>query len=210
MGASAPIRNIIFDLGGVIIDLDIPSAQEALTRLGIPTSYTDYSCELSNDLFLRYETGRLTTDRLREELRLISGATFSDEAFDRAWCKMLSGLPAKRVELLHRLNTEYRTFLLSNTSPLHALQFEHMFMDSAGIPMKDCFEKRYYSFETGLHKPDAASFMHIVSEKGIVPEETLFIDDTLPNIQAAARLGFRVIHLSNGMDITDPDLFASS
>ena len=60
MGASAPIRNIIFDLGGVIIDLDIPLAQEALTRLGIPASFTDYSCELSNDLFLRYETGRLT------------------------------------------------------------------------------------------------------------------------------------------------------
>ncbi|MFZ5939777.1 MAG: HAD family hydrolase [Bacteroidota bacterium] len=206
MQAANQIRNIIFDLGGVIIDLDIPRTKNALVELGIPAALAEYSCNLTNDLFYAYETGKISSEQLRDEFRRLSGASFSDHDFDEAWCSMLLSLPEERVTLLERLNKEYRVFLLSNTSAIHALRFETMFLESAGIAMKDCFEKRYYSFETGLHKPDAEAFRLIVKEKGITPEQTLFIDDTLNNVKAAEALGFSTIHLRPGMQITELSL----
>ncbi len=207
MTATAPIRNIIFDLGGVLIDIDIPRTESALQKLGIPAELSSYSCALTNELFLRYEMGTITSDQLRQELREMSGAAFSDEAFDQAWCAMLLGIPADRVHLLHRLNKEYRVFLLSNTSEIHSRQFERMFLESAGLAMSDCFEKRYYSFETGLHKPEAEAFMLILRENGLNAEECLFIDDTKPNVLAAEALGIKALHLEPGMQLTGLALF---
>jgi len=203
MSALHPFHNIIFDFGGVIIDIDISRTQKALIRLGLPAEMVSYSGNLAHGLFLRYETGIISTEDLRNELRRTSGASFSDKEFDRAWCAMLIGIPSGRIKLLEELNRNYRVFLLSNTSPLHAAQFEKFFLKSAGVPMNTCFEKRYYSHETGLYKPDPEAFLSLTRDSGILPQETLFIDDSKPNTVAAEALGFQTIYLKPGVTVTE-------
>lgn len=203
MKASAPLHNIIFDLGGVIIDLDIPRTQQALAALGVPDELLDYSCSETSVLFRNYESGLISSNDFRDKMRQRSGLNFSDEVFDEAWSKMLVGVNPETIDLLLKLKKTHRIFLLSNTSPIHALRFEDFFMKTAGVRMADCFEKRYYSFETGLHKPDPEAFLLILKENRLLAKECLFIDDTEPNVKAAEALGFNTLLLKPGMQLNE-------
>lgn len=189
------IRNILFDLGGVVLDIDVQATLRQFYEMGFPPDLLQYPLNMSTDLFYRYETGRLDTESFRNAIRKKTGLGFTDRSFDKAWNAMILGIPAERTRLIRRLGERYDLYMLSNTSELHVQVFEQMYLESAGIRMEDAFKKLYYSYRIGCHKPDHEAWEYVVRDAGITPEETLFLDDNIHNIKASQELGFRAIHI---------------
>ena len=194
--AQAPnIKNILFDLGGVILDINVQATLKGFYELGFPAELMQYPHSMTSDLFFKYETGKLDTNEFRNEIRRVAGIEMSDEAFDKAWNAMLLRIPAERTNLLKTLTTRYDLYMLSNTSALHTPVFERMYKDASGISMHEAFTKIYYSYEIGYHKPDAEAWEYVIKDAGILAEETLFLDDNIQNIKASQELGFNAIHV---------------
>ncbi len=188
-------RNILFDLGGVIVDINVQATFRAFYELGFPADLMQYPHAMSTDLFFRYETGKLDTDQFRDAIRKSTGVEMSNRAFDEAWNAMLVGIPKERTVLLKRLSEQYALYMLSNTSSLHVEVFEKMYRKVAGVSMHEVFTKIYYSHEIGWHKPDREAWEFVVKDAGIRPGETLFLDDNIHNIKVAQELGFQAIHI---------------
>ncbi len=197
------IKNILFDLGGVILDIDVHATLKGFYELGFPSELLQYPNNMTSDLFFRYETGKLGTVEFRNEIRKLTGLDFSDEALDKAWNAMIVRIPSERTQLIEKLMGRYELYMLSNTSSLHVPVFEQMYLEKAGKPMKDFFKKIYYSYEIGWHKPDNGAWEHVIKDAGLVPEETLFLDDNIHNIKASQELGFQAIHIHERTRLTD-------
>jgi len=197
------IKNILFDLGGVILDINVQATLKHFYELDFPAQLLQYPHNMTTDLFYKYETGKIKTDQFRNEIRRVTGTEVPDEALDRAWNAMIVRIPEDRTTLLKKLGEHYDLYMLSNTSPLHTPVFEKMFLDAAGIPMHDAFKKIYYSFEIGCHKPDHEAWEFVINDAGIVPGETLFLDDNIHNIKASQELGFQAIHIHERTSLLD-------
>ena len=195
MSQPQSVKNILFDLGGVILDLDVQATLQQFYELGFPSELLQYPINMATDIFFKYETGRIDTITFRKEIRNKTGIEMSDEAFDQAWNAMIVRIPEERTRLLKALAKRYDLYMLSNTSALHVPVFERMYYEASGIPMHKAFKKIYYSFEIGCHKPDAEAWEYVVRDAGIVPGDTLFLDDNIHNIKASQELGFRAIHI---------------
>ena len=197
------IKNILFDLGGVILDIDVHATLKGFYDLGFPAELLQYPTNMNSDLFFRYETGKIDSAEFRNELRKFTGLDFSDKELDEAWNAMIVRIPEERTRLLEKLKKKYKLYMLSNTSPLHVPVFEQMYLEKAGMQMKEAFKKIYYSFEIGWHKPDKEAWEFVINDAGIVPEETLFLDDNIHNIKASQELGFQAIHIHERTRLTD-------
>ena len=197
------IRNILFDLGGVILDINVHATLKRFYELGFPSELLQYPHHMTTDLFYKYEIGLIGTIEFRNEIRRITGLDVSDGELDSAWNAMIVGIPEQRTALINRLSEHYDLYMLSNTSPLHAPVYERMFLDAAGISMHDVFNKIYYSFEIGCHKPDIEAWEFVIRDAGIIPGETLFLDDSIHNIKASQELGFRAIHIHERTSLLD-------
>jgi putative hydrolase of the HAD superfamily len=194
--AQAPnFKNILFDLGGVILDINVQATLQGFYELGFPATLMEYPNSMKTDVFFRYQTGKLNTVQFRNEIRKMAGIDMTDQAFDNAWNATLVRIPRERTELLKKLSGHYDLFLLSNTSELHVKVFEKMYLDTAGESMHRVFKKIYYSHEIGWHKPDFEAWEYVIRDAGINPEETLFLDDDIHNIKASQELGFQAIHI---------------
>ena len=201
MAQAVNFKNILFDLGGVILDINIQATLKLFYELGFPPELLQYPESMQTDVFFRYQTGRLDTGQFRDEIRKVTGVDMSDKVFDQAWNAMLVGIPKERTDLLKVLSKRYKLYMLSNTSELHVKVFEKMYVDAAGESMHDVFDKIYYSHEIGLHKPDREAWEYVIKDAGILPEETLFLDDTIYNIKASQELGFQAIHIHERMTL---------
>jgi FMN phosphatase YigB (HAD superfamily) len=188
-------KNILFDLGGVILDINVQATLKLFYELGFPSELMQYPHSMQTDIFFKYQTGKLDTQQFRDAIRKVSGADVSDLVFDNAWNAMLVGIPRKRTDLLKLLSKRYNLYMLSNTSALHVKVFEKMYLDVAGESMHRVFKKIYYSHEIGWHKPDHEAWEYVIRNAGIKPEETLFLDDDIHNIKASQELGFQAIHI---------------
>jgi glucose-1-phosphatase len=196
------LRNIIFDLGGVLIGLDISRTTAAFASLKInePRDADEY--ERRAKVYSGLETGVISPGAFREAIREISAAEPSDDEIDAAWNAMLLDFPADRVETLRNLGKRYRIFLLSNSNAIHYSYYTQRFRQSYGFEMDSLFEKAYYSCELNMKKPDPEIFLKVIAESGLSAEETLFIDDSQENIRAAASLGMKVHQIVDGEDIS--------
>ncbi len=201
MAKPASIRNILFDLGGVILDINIQATLKMFYELGFPAELLQYPFSMNTDLFFKYETGKLNEDEFRNEIRKVTGVELTDETFDEAWTAMLLRIPKERTELLNVLATRYNLYMLSNTSSLHVPVFEKMYLESAGVSMHDVFTKIYYSHEIGYLKPDAEAWEYVINDAGIEAGETLFLDDSIQNIKASLELGFKAIHIHEKINL---------
>jgi putative hydrolase of the HAD superfamily len=197
------IRNILFDLGGVILDINIQATLKGFYELGFPAELMQYPDSMSTDVFFKYQTGKLSTEQFRNAIRKSTGVEMSDRAFDEVWNAMLVRIPRERTELLNRLSERYALYMLSNTSALHVEVFEPMYQEAAGVSMHEVFTKIYYSHEIGWHKPDQEAWEHVIKDAGIRPEETLFLDDSIQNIKASQELGFQAIHIHERTNLMD-------
>ncbi|MFN7012742.1 MAG: HAD family hydrolase [Bacteroidia bacterium] len=190
------IKNIIFDLGGVLINIDYKATENAFKNAGIRNFDELFSQAKQTQLFDNLEKGLVDEVTFKDSLRLLSNVNLSDKAIDDAWNAMLLDFPKHRVELLQKLKKNYKTFLLSNTNELHIPTFENLIEKEYGITdFSSLFNKLYYSCRVKMRKPDKEIFELVIQENNLNPNETLFIDDSIQHVQGAKNMGLNAIHL---------------
>lgn len=198
------IKNIIFDWGGVITNLHFDATKKAFQELGLNFFDAPALRNPHDELFTSFEIGRISPPEFRNKIKSFSAATLTDAMIDHAWNAMLGELPVERWRLLEKAAKHYRTFLLSNTNAIHLPYYFNQILKIYGTyGYTHLFEKTYYSYELGLRKPNADIFQYVLNDAGIDPDETMFIDDFIENIETARQLGFQTIHLSPPLTLID-------
>ncbi len=196
------IKNIIFDLGGVIINIDYGKSIQHLQQLCKDNCNIAFSQKEQSHLFDLFETGVSSNEEFRNNLRQTYQIDATDEQIDDAWNAMLLDIPQERIDLLLELGKHYRIFLLSNTNAIHMKRFNEIVEHSFTIPSLDSlFDKSYYSHLVGKRKPDAAIFEQVLAENGLEKAETLFIDDSIQHIESARNVGLQTLHLQPPLTI---------
>lgn len=193
-----PIRNIIFDLGGVILNINPQLTVEAFRSLGWRNFYEENNQTKGKELFYSLESGSSSPEVFRNSVRKIADIQRNDEEIDTAWAAMILDIPADRIRYLEALKNSYRLFLLSNTNEIHRIKFHRDFEKDFGYSFYDLFERNFYSHEMGMRKPNPQIYIQALTEAGLVPEETLFIDDMEENIESAKTTGMKVLHIIPG------------
>lgn len=197
----AKIKNVVFDLGGVLIDLDYACALRSFERIGVEDANRLLDPYEQKGIFLEVENGKADAEMFCRKLREHTGKDLSFEAIRQAWLGFVVDVPQYKLDYLLQLRESYPVYLLSNTNPF--------IMDSwartedftpAGRPIGDYFDKIYASYEIGLTKPDRKIFEYMVRDSGMVPQETLFVDDGARNVATARELGFETYLPENGED----------
>lgn len=197
-------KNIIFDLGGIFLNLDFKKTEQAFIDIGIHNFSQLYSQNHASDLFELLETGKITGEEFCEHLRMASGANATDEDIFKAWGAMLLHFPKERLDWLNEIKNKYAIYLFSNTNLPHYRIFSKMYDEqSSGKDFNSFFIKAYYSHEMGLRKPYPESFIYILNEQKLDASETLFIDDTLKNIEGAKLAGLHTLHIVSPATVMD-------
>ena len=193
------IKNIIFDLGGVIENLDITLTIRAFKDLGVNDFDSLYTQAKQINLFDKWDRGEIDSAEFRDGIRTITGLPLKDEQIDDAWNAMLLSTPYSRLQLLERVKSRYQTFLLSNTNIIHIDIFnKRMFEDHGVNNFARYFERIYLSYEVGMRKPEKGIFELVLNYNTLLPQETLFIDDTKHHIQSASDLGIKTYFFKPG------------
>lgn len=191
MGQFSDIKTLIFDFGGVIINLDMQKCVESMRKLGFQNVDQYLGNFAQKDFFLDFEKGKIDTAQFRAELRKMFPVPVTDAQIDEAWCDFLQDIPMEKLELLEKLKKKYRLLMLSNTNPLHISTKAGAEFSKAGKTIYDYFDKCYFSYEMKMAKPDKEIFEALLKDAKIQPEECLFLDDGPKNIQVAAELGIQ-------------------
>lgn len=197
------IKNIIFDFGGVLVDLDRQRCEKSFQAIGIDLSpmLDDFH---QHGVLADFESGEAKPPQFFEALRSLSnGHNPSDEQIWEAWQSFLVGVPSERLDMLIALKEHYRLMLLSNTNFIHWYRAQNDFFLYRGLTVEDLFEQIFLSFEMHLQKPQPAIFERVIEQTGIRPDETLFIDDSPANCKAADGLGIHTFCPSTPNDWID-------
>jgi putative hydrolase of the HAD superfamily len=204
MQINATIKNIIFDFGGVILNIDYKLTENAFARLGLTDFAGIYSQATQKELFDVFEKGLITPADFRKEVKKYIKQKTSDAQIDEAWNAMLLDLPEERVTLLDKLKKTHRIFLLSNTNEIHFTAFSSYIKNKFKRDVfSEVFEKYYVSHKVNMRKPDAEIFELVVRENDLRKEETLFIDDSIQHIEGARKAGLNALFLEKGKTILD-------
>jgi HAD superfamily hydrolase (TIGR01509 family) len=192
-------KNILFDFGAVVINIDIPQAYRAFSDLsGIPAETIQHLFE-GQGAYADFESGKMSNDGFRALLRQELSISSSDEQLDNAWNSMLLDIPPVRIEKLRDLKTRYNIYLLSNTNAIHKKKIQEMFLEQFGIEdFTKLFHKRYLSYEIGLLKPDPSIYEYVLKDAGLKKEETIFLDDNTDNVKSALNIGLPTIQVLPG------------
>lgn len=184
------IKNIIFDYGNVIFDIDHQLTIKAFQDLGLQHDKAFFGHLQQNPLFDLFEMGKITPAQFRNEVRIIADQNFSDETIDNAWNTLLLGIRPGYLEFLTELKPRYRTFLLSNNNEIHYHWINDYLQREFNVPnMSQFFEHDYYSHLMGMRKPNADIFEKVIADQGLNVNETLFIDDSPQHLETAKKLG---------------------
>ena len=198
------IRNIIFDLGGVIINLDQAKTIAAFDRLSYMPFERLYNPATQDELFNRLDKGQISPSEFFDTLRKALRFEGPEEDLLKAWNAMLLDVPEERLDLLVELKQRYRTFLLSNTCEPHITAFEHDLYIRHGVRnFNDYFDKVYYSCRIGMRKPDKEIFEFVLKENHLAPEDTVFIDDSVQHVRAAGETGINSYLLPKNAEVAD-------
>ena len=201
------IRNIIFDLGGVILNIDLKRTELAFAELGVGNFKEYYTLQTATPLFEDLELGRITPKIFYDEFRKLAKLPLTDEEIRTAWNALLVDFPPERIDWLKNIKSKYNIFLLSNTNEIHHKTFTKMFEEEIrGGNFDDQFIRAYYSFRIGLRKPSKESYEAIMKNERLTAAETLFIDDSMQNIGGAASVGLQTCYLPSPHTITELDL----
>jgi FMN phosphatase YigB (HAD superfamily) len=193
------IKNIIFDLGGVILDLSVDHTLQSFSDLsGLKKNEVEKIFH-STPEFLVYEKGGMTDAEFRDFVRQVYKISAPDSALDKSWNAMLRGMPLDKLALLDKLKTKYNVFLLSNTNNIHLDYINTMMMPavSGDRGLDDYFHRAYYSHLMFMRKPDAEIFERVLSDNDLDSAETLFLDDNASNVAGAASVGIQTVHVTS-------------
>ena len=184
------IKNIIFDFGGIILDLHYTASFEAVSSLLDVQMHRYEIPQVFNDVFEEYEKGLISSNELHQQLQILSGKTFSYSELVSAWNAMLLDIPMHRLDFLKEIQKEYRIYLLSNTNAIHMNWVSDFLQEDLGIAgFNALFTKAYYSHIIKMRKPDAEIFQYVLKDSELHHHETLFIDDSKEHIETASQLG---------------------
>ena len=196
------ISTLIFDFGGVLINLDLNQCILNLKKLGLENVEQYLSNFGQKDFFLKYEKGLIDTAQFRDEIRKLTPRSLTDAEIDAAWCSFLCDIPTEKLDLLLELRKKYRILMLSNTNPLHIEVSADREFEKVGTKRTDYFDTCYLSYEMKMAKPDAEIFQAILDHEKIQPSECLFLDDGQKNIQRADEMGFQTYLVSDNEDLS--------
>ncbi|MCF6240857.1 MAG: HAD family phosphatase [Bacteroidales bacterium] len=194
---------IIFDLGGVILNIDLEKIKEGFELLGFEDLNESFKLFQHNHIFEKFEKGEISPQIFRNEIRKACPRAFSDRKFDEIWNTILINFPEENIKLLETLKNKYRIFLLSNTNEIHYKYYTEMLNKHFNIKKLDVlFEKAYYSHTSKMRKPNKEFYELVIKENDLIKEKTVFIDDFLENIEVAKEIGLQTIHL-NGFKLSE-------
>ncbi len=198
------IKNIIFDLGGVIINLDTRLTIHEFNKISAIPFEQVYTQANQTELFNQFDKGQISDfeffSQLRKQIR------YEGEEADLlyAWNAMLLDVPEERLDILVKMKQNYNTFLLSNTCEPHIAAFESaLYIDHGVKNFNDYFDKVYYSCRMGMRKPDKEIFELVLKENELIAGETVFIDDSIQHVKAAGECGINAYLLPKTMEVGD-------
>jgi putative hydrolase of the HAD superfamily len=186
------IKSVIFDFGGVLLDLDMERTRQGFFGLGIAHFDSLFTLYKASELFYDLETGKVQPAAFIEEIKKEAGKPVENKAVVDAWNAMLADFRTESLQFVSRLKNRMPVFLYSNTNIIHHACFSERLKESTPFTdMEELFHKAYYSHEMGMRKPHADGYLHIIREQGLEAGSTLFVDDNSDNIQGAAQVGLQ-------------------
>lgn len=185
------VNTIIFDFGGVVVNLNIDQCIQKINDLGVVNVEQFLSNYGQKDFFLKYEKGEISTEEFRNSIRNMASASLTDEQIDEAWCAFLVDIPKEKIEIIKELKKNFKLLLLSNTNPLHIEKSAVEALAPYNCSLNDLFDKCYLSYEMKMTKPNEDIFISLLNDAGVNAENCLFLDDGPKNIETANNLGFQ-------------------
>lgn len=203
----ATLKNIIFDLGGVLLNIDYKKTAKAFSDLGVSNFEKMYDQFSADELFEKLETGHITQDYFFRAMHARIDS-LTPQIITKAWNAMLLDFRLDSLMFLEKLAGKYNLYLLSNTNIIHKTNFDTLFTRETGNrSIDDYFKKAYYSHLIGLRKPNTDVFDFVLRDAGLKAGETLFIDDSSNNIEGARSLGIKTHLLKSGERIENLKYF---
>lgn len=204
MRTDGSIKNLIFDLGGVILDLSVDATLQSFAKLsGIETNKVRQLFANSPE-FESYEKGEISDADFRSFVRRLYNIEASDKVLDDCWNAMLVGFPLKKLQLLQSLKKSHKVFLLSNTNNIHVHYINNTLLPRVNqTSLDEFFHRSYYSHLLKKRKPDAEIFQQVLELENLDPVQTLFLDDNKSNVESAGKLGIKTVHVVNSNMIFD-------
>jgi putative hydrolase of the HAD superfamily len=198
------IKNLVFDLGGVIINLDFSKTYNAFAQLLEKTVEETVNTFEKEHIFKLYETGKLSYPGFLDSIRSFGSPSLREKDIVNAWNALLLDIPRERIELLQRLRRKYKVFLLSNTNFTHIEKVNEILFASSGVKdLKDLFDITYLSYEIELAKPHKDIYEFVQRDAKLNPAETVFLDDTEVNLMVPEASGWKTIHVREPLTIIE-------
>ena len=195
------ISTLIFDFGGVLIDLDMNQSILNFKNLGVENVEKYLSNYGQSGFFMQLEKGEISAENFRQEIRKMTCKPLTDSEIDDAWNAFLVKIPSEKLDILFELRKKYRIIMLSNTNCIHFPYAESTFFKYKNLDITAYFDKCYKSYEMKMAKPDAEIFETLLAEEGITANKCLFLDDGQKNIDQATKLGFQTYLVDEKEDL---------
>ena len=209
MSNLASIKNIIFDLGGVLLDLNYQATIDAFVEIGIKDFSSLYSQKGQKQIFDDFETGKITSNQFISSIQSLTHNYISKDEIIIAWNAMLLDINPKKLDYLLSIKERFRIFLLSNTNEIHISKFEGVLAKKNELEkFYDCFEKVHYSSRLSLRKPNVDCFKTVLEINQLNASETIFIDDSIQHVEGALKCGIKAYLFPQNYTIQDwlPDI----
>ena len=206
------IKSIIFDLGGVILNLDYLKTEDEFKKIGVLNFKEFYSQKKQTLLFDDFEKGKIKPEEFISSFKESENLKIKEIDFINAWNAMLLEIPIEKLQFIDGLKKDYKIILLSNTNEIHIKKFEDDLKKNNMLEQfYKCFDKIYYSSRMGKRKPEENCFKQVLEENGLIAENTLFIDDSIQHVEGAKKAGIKTFHLEKNKSILDlvPDIIQS-
>jgi putative hydrolase of the HAD superfamily len=187
-------KAVIFDFGNVIINIEFQRIYQTFAKFtSKPIAYIEKRIT-EEQIFRRYESGQFTDEEFREIIRQTLCFALSDKEVDTAWNAILLDIPIERIDLINNIRKKYPVYLLSNTNNIHISASNNYLNEAHGIKNLDVlFDKLYLSYEMGMWKPDTEIYYEVLRSINLEPNEVIFFDDNLQNIESAKAIGMQTI-----------------
>ncbi len=198
------IENIIFDFGGVIIDIDPMMTVKALEKLGFRDIERLKTKDFYEKVIYKFEKGIDTPAVFRDKLRNYLQMNLTDAQLDEAWNALIFDIPAERIRIIEQVKKHYPVYLLSNSNVIHYdLYVRDLQLRFGYRTFDELFHKAWFSFNLHLAKPHEEIYEFVIHHHQLTPEKTLFIDDRIENIEGARKTGLKTLHLAPPLRIRD-------
>ena len=195
------ISTLIFDFGGVLVNLDRNRCIMNFKELGVDNIDHFLNDFAQKGVFMALEKGQISPEEFRLEIRKMTSKTVSDADIDAAWCSFLVNVPAEKLDLLLKLRENFRIVMLSNTNSIHFPFAEESYLGHTAGDKSPYFDKYYLSFEMKMAKPDLDIFEALLDSEGIDANKCLFLDDGPKNIEQAKTLGLQTYLVSENENL---------